>query len=45
MVKKHASFKERNWVFATNSEFIIPISLEFNVANLWYFKLTLFDIT
>ncbi len=30
---------ERNWVFATNSEFIIPISLEPNVANLWYFKL------
>ena len=26
------------------SEFIIPISLKFNGANLWYFKLTLFDI-
>ena len=33
---------ENNWVFATNSEFIIPISLEPNVANLWYFKLILF---
>ena len=36
---------ERNWVFATNSEFIIPISLEPNVVNLWYFKLILFDLT
>ena len=36
---------KRNWVFATNSKFIIPISLEPNVVNLWYFKLTLFDLT
>ena len=36
---------ENNWVFATNSEFIIPISLEPNVINLWYFKLILFYLT
>ena len=30
---------ERNWVFATNSYFIITISLEPNVADLRYFKL------
>ena len=30
---------ERNWVFATNSDFLITISLEQNVANLRYFKL------
>ena len=31
----------RNWVFATNSDFLIPISLDSNVVNLWYFKLWL----
>jgi len=36
---KHGRSWERNWVFATNSEFLIPISLEPNVVNLWYFKL------
>ena len=36
---------QRNWVFATNSEFIMPISLEPNVVNLWYLKLILFDLT
>ena len=30
---------ERNWVFATNSDFLITISLEPNVADLRYFKL------
>jgi len=30
---------QRNWVFATNSDFIITISLEPNVADLRYFKL------
>ena len=29
----------RNWVFATNSDFLISISLEPNVADLRYFKL------
>ena len=36
---------QRNWVFVTNSEFIIPNSSEPNVVNLWYFKLILFDLT
>jgi len=31
--------KQRNWVFATNSDFLITISLEPNVADLIYFKL------
>ena len=30
---------ERNRVFATNSYFLISISLEFNVINLRYYKL------
>ena len=29
---------ERNWVFATNSDFLIPISLQPNVVTLRYFK-------
>ena len=29
---------QRNWVFATNSIFLIHLSLEPDVANLWYFK-------
>ena len=36
---------ERNWVFATNSTFLIPISLQPDNLNLWYFKLTLFNPT
>ena len=35
---------QRNWVFVTNSDFIIPLSLESNVVNLLYFKLILFDL-
>ena len=31
--------KERNWVFAKNSDFQLTISLEPNVADLRYFKL------
>ena len=34
-----------NWVFATNSNLLIPISLQPDVVNLWYFKLRLFDLT
>ena len=34
----------RNWVFATNSVFVKPISLQPYDVNLWYFKLTLFDL-
>ena len=33
------SFTQRNWVFATNSDFLFTISLEPNVADLRYFKL------
>ena len=36
---------ERNWVFATNSNFLIPISLQSDGVNLYYFKLRLSDIT
>ena len=32
---------ERNWVFATNSNFLISISLQHKV---WYFELKLFDL-
>ena len=35
---------KRNWVFATNSVFVNPISLQPNGVSLWYFKLTLFDL-
>ena len=34
---------ERNWVFATNANFIIPKSPQPDNAYLSYFKLTLFD--
>jgi len=30
---------QRNWVFVTNSTFLISISLLPNVVDLWYFKL------
>ena len=30
---------ERNWAFVTNSDFLIPISLQPNVVDLRYFKL------
>ena len=30
---------ERNWVSATNSDFLVPISLQSNVIDLKYFKL------
>ena len=33
-----------NWVFATNLNFLSPISLQPNGVNLWYFKLRLFDL-
>ena len=35
----------RNWVFVTNSNFLMSISLQYDDANLWYFKLRLFDLT
>ncbi len=37
--------KQRNWVFATKSNILKPISLQPDGVNLWHFKLRLFDIT
>ncbi len=36
---KFSNQKLRNWVFATNSDFLITISLKPNVVDLRYFKL------
>ena len=33
-----------NWVFATNSDILIPISLQLDGVNRWYFKLRIFDL-
>ena len=30
--------RQRNWVFETNSNFQIPLSLQLYDVNLWYFK-------
>ena len=38
-------FIERNWVFVTNSNFLIPTSMELNVVDFWYFKIKKFDAT
>jgi len=35
---------QRNWVFATNSNFLTPIASQPDGVNLWYFKLKLFDL-
>ena len=35
----------RDWVFATNSYFLIPISFQPVYVNHWYFRLILFDLT
>ena len=32
-------FVQRNWVSATNSDILTPISLQPDVVDLWYFKL------
>ena len=39
-IVEHYNFKYilRNWVFATNSDFLIPISLDCNVVNLLIFQ-------
>ena len=42
--KLKLQYHERNWVLATNSNFLIPISLQPDGVNLWYFKLGLFDL-
>ncbi len=36
---------ERSWVFATNSNFLIPLSVQPDSPYLWHFKLRLFDLT
>ena len=36
---------KRNWVFATNSNFLTPLSFQPDGVNLWYFKLNLFNLT
>ena len=36
-------FIDRNWVFATNSDFPVPISLQPDVVNLRYFKLSVWS--
>ena len=36
---------QRNWVFVTNSVFVKPTSLQPDDVNLWYFKLTVYDLT
>ena len=41
---KTINLQERNWVFATYPSFLIPIYLQPNNVDLWYFKLWLFDI-
>ena len=35
----------RNWVFATNSNSLIPISVQPDDEELWNFELRLFDLT
>ena len=44
-VKTGTATQEKNWVFATILNFLIPISLQPGGENLWYFKLRLFDLT
>ena len=40
-----AKFVQRNWVFVTNSNFPIPITLNPDCVSLWHFKLRLIDLT
>jgi len=42
---KHVDIFQRNWMFATNSNFLIPISLQRDSEHLGYFKLRLYDST
>ena len=41
-LKKHSLIGQRNWVFTTNSNFLIPISLQSDGVDLWYFKIEIF---
>ena len=36
---------QRNWFFATNSNFLTPIAWQPDGENLWYYKLRLLDLT
>ena len=42
---KRAPLINNKEVFATNSGYLVPISLQSDGLNLWYFKLGLFDLT
>jgi len=46
-LRKKLSLKKsvRNWVFVTNSNCLIPISLQSDDVNPWYFKLRIFGLT
>ena len=39
------SCPQRNWVFVTSSNFLIPIYFKSDDVNLWYFRLRLSDLT
>ena len=45
MAQKTGDFNARGqtWVFVTNSNFLIPIFVQPDDVNLWYFKVRLFD--
>ena len=36
---------QRNWVYATSSNFLIPLSLQLDGVSLLYIKLRLFNLT
>ena len=42
---KFRKSQKRNWVFGTNANFLISISLQSDGVHIWYFKLRLFNIT
>ena len=42
---QNSKFLKRNWVFVTNSDFLIPIFFPHDGVNLWYFKLRFFHLT
>ena len=43
-IKPLSKRQQGNWVFATNYDFTIAISFQPDCVNLWYFKLSLFDL-
>ena len=38
-------WEKRNWAFATNSNFIIPLPWQPDGESLWHFKFRLFNLT